>query len=89
DWRGRDLAAQSVTLSVDGAFRAEGSGANVLGHPFNALDWLVETLRRRGLGLEAGAIVSTGTCTGINYVEPGQTAVADFGELGRVEVAFV
>ncbi|MGI9381793.1 MAG: 2-keto-4-pentenoate hydratase, partial [Methyloligellaceae bacterium] len=42
DWRGRDLAAQSVTLSVDGAFRAEGSGANVLGHPFNALDWLVE-----------------------------------------------
>lgn len=89
DWRGRDLAAASVTLTVDGAFRAEGRGANVLGHPFNALDWLVNALCRHGLGLEAGAVVSTGTCTGINYVDPGQTAVADYGDLGRVEVAFV
>ena len=89
DWRERDLGAAPVTLTVDGAFRAEGRGANALGHPFNALDWLVNALSRRGLGLAAGAVVSTGTCTGINYVEPGQTAVADFQELGRVEVTFV
>ncbi len=88
-WRTLDLAAHQVRLTLDGTQIAEGTGGNVLGHPFNVLDWLVNTLSDRGLGLNAGEVVSTGTCTGFHTIEPGQRAVADYGSVGRIEVAFV
>ncbi|GBE44573.1 2-hydroxyhexa-2,4-dienoate hydratase [bacterium BMS3Bbin10] len=89
NWRGLDLAAHGVRLSVDGEVKGEGTGANALGHPFNVLDWLVNELSRRGIDLNAGEIVSTGTCTGIVFLEQGQKAVADYGVLGTIEVTFV
>jgi len=89
DWRGLDLSAHGVRLSVDGEVKGEGTSANALGHPFNVLDWLVNALSRRGIDLNAGEIVSTGTCTGIVYIERGQKAVADYGVLGAIEVTFV
>lgn len=88
-WRTLDLAAEKVVFTVDGDVKGEGTGANVLGHPFNALDWLVNALSQRGIDLNAGEVVSTGTCTGFVYIEAGQRAVADFGEIGQVEVTFV
>ncbi|MBC8451604.1 MAG: hypothetical protein H8D70_00090 [Rhodospirillaceae bacterium] len=36
----------------------------------------------------AGEIISTGTCTGLLDVAPGDAVVADFGELGAVEISF-
>lgn len=89
DWRGLDLAAHPVRLTVDGDVKGEGTGANALGHPFRVLDWLVNELSRRGIDLNAGEIVSTGTCTGIVYLDRGQKAVADYGALGAIEVTFV
>ncbi|MDA7946010.1 MAG: fumarylacetoacetate hydrolase family protein [Hyphomicrobiaceae bacterium] len=89
NWRELDLASHRVVLTVDGAQTAEGTGANVFGHPFNVLDWLANTLPKRGLGLNAGEIVSTGTCTGFHHIEPGQHAVADYGDVGRIEITFV
>ena len=88
-WRDLDLAAHRVTLTVEGEVKGEGTGANALGHPFNVLDWLVNELSRRGIDLKAGEVVSTGTCTGIVYLERGQKAVADYGVLGEIEVTFV
>jgi 2-keto-4-pentenoate hydratase len=88
EWSGIDFVAHAVTLMVNGNQIADGTGANVLGHPFAVLDWTVDHLGRRGIGLEAGVIVSTGTVTGLTFLEPGQTAVADFGSLGQVEVTF-
>lgn len=89
DWRKLDLAAHPVRLTVDGEVKGEGTGSNVLGHPFNVLDWLVNALSGRGIDLNAGEIVSTGTCTGIVYLEQGQKAVADYGVLGEIEVTFI
>jgi 2-keto-4-pentenoate hydratase len=89
DWRELDLSTHAVRLSVNGEVKGEGTGANALGHPFNVLDWLVNELSGRGIDLNAGEIVSTGTCTGIVYLEQGQKAVADYGALGEIEVTFV
>lgn len=88
DWRRRDLPAWPVKLSVDGIVRAEGTGADVLGDPLKVLDWAVNALSRQGIGLEAGHLVLTGTCTGLVYAKPGERIVADFGALGRVEVVY-
>lgn len=88
DWRERDLAAHRVTLSLDGQTVAEGEGRVVLGHPLNTLVWLANDLSGRGIGLAAGQVVTTGTMTGMTVCQPGQTAVADYGALGTVEVTF-
>ncbi|MEE9589634.1 MAG: fumarylacetoacetate hydrolase family protein, partial [Hyphomicrobiaceae bacterium] len=78
-----------VSFSVDGEQVASGTGALVMGHPLNALAWTVSKLGAIGLALEAGQIVTTGTCTGVNFVKAGQHAVANFGGLGKVEAQFV
>ena len=39
-------------------------------------------------GIAAGTVITTGTHTGLVFTEPGVRIVADYGRLGRVEVAF-
>ena len=85
NWRELNLAAHGVDLSVDGALWDSGTGARALGHPLNVLQWLAD--KQEG-GLQAGEIVSTGTCTGLAEIAPGNYVVANFGTLGRVEVEF-
>jgi len=64
-----------ITLAREGAVRAEGGGANVLGSPLLAAAHLVEVLR--GLPqfppVAAGEIVTTGTLTAALPVKPGET----------------
>ena len=52
----------------------------------NVMVWLVNQQSGFGRGLKAGDIVSTGTCTGLADVAPGDVVVADFGSLGCVEL---
>jgi 2-keto-4-pentenoate hydratase len=59
-----------------------------MGHPLNALTWLVNDRSERGVTLMAGQIITTGTCTGLIFAKAGDVAVADFGILGEVRVTF-
>lgn len=88
-WRGLDLPSHAVSLSVDGATVARGSGAEVLGNPVTPLLWLAEWRRVAGDGLEAGEIVTTGSCLGVVKVPVSAEIVADFGSLGQVLVDFL
>lgn len=89
DWHGLDLIAQPVTLSVDGTEAARGSGADVMGDPVGSLAWLANKLRERGKGLQAGDVVTTGSCTGMHPVPRDCSLVADFGALGQCAVTCV
>jgi 2-keto-4-pentenoate hydratase len=89
DWQAIDLAAQAVRVTVNGKVLREGSGGNVLGHPLNALEWLVNSLSARGLGLEAGQYVTTGVTTEVYMAERGDRITADFGPVGSVDLNFV
>lgn len=86
EWRGIDLAAQTVRLIINGQLKDEGSGAAVLGHPLNALTWLANALNARGLGLRAGDCITTGVTTDIYLAGPGDSVTADFGPVGAVEL---
>jgi 2-keto-4-pentenoate hydratase len=87
-WDGRDLRDHRVTMAINGTPRGEGTGSRALGDPLNVLLWLANHQSAVGRGLEAGEIVSTGTCTGLDPVHPGDIVRADFGPLGTVEIAF-
>jgi 2-keto-4-pentenoate hydratase len=87
-WQEIDLAAQPVQVVVNGNVIRRGSGRAVLGHPLNALQWLVNTLASRGLGLKAGQYVTTGVTSEIYMAEPGDRITADFGPVGPAEMVF-
>jgi 2-keto-4-pentenoate hydratase len=89
DWRPLDLAAQPVRVTVNGQLVRAGSGAAVLGHPLNALEWLVNNLSAHGLRLEAGQYITTGVTTEVYMAERGDHVTADFGPVGSAEVEFV
>jgi 2-keto-4-pentenoate hydratase len=78
-----------VRALLDGRMVAEGTGSMVLGHPLNALSWLAEALRQRGVGLRAGDVVLTGACCGITKVAPGQTFAGCFGDFPPLEMHFI
>ena len=75
-------------MTINGALHGTGTGDRALGDPMNVLLWLANQQSAAGRGLKAGEIVSTGTCTGLDAVRPGDHARADFGELGMVEILF-
>lgn len=54
------LAAMTVTLARDGQELARAPGTALLGHPLNALAWLIGDLRAEGRRLQAGDYVSLG-----------------------------
>jgi 2-keto-4-pentenoate hydratase len=85
DWRRFDLPRHELRLSINGEQVATGVGERALGDPVNVMIWLANHLRG-SVGLKAGEIVSTGTCTGLIRVAPGDHLSADFGEIGVVEV---
>ena len=88
DWRDLDLPLHRAAMAVNGKPAGEGEGARALGDPMNVMLWLANQQSGWGRTLRAGQCVSTGTCTGLDPVEPGGRAVADFGPLGTVDVAF-
>lgn len=88
DWTGIDLPRQPVRILKNGKIVAEGTGANALGDPRLALAWLANHLSRRSIGLEAGDIVTTGTCTIPAGIGPGDDMIADFPGLGRLDAVF-
>jgi 2-keto-4-pentenoate hydratase len=87
-WRDLDLAAQGVRVFVNGELAREGSGAAVLGHPLNALQWLVNKLSSCGVGVTAGQYMTTGVTSEVYMAEPCDRIEADFGEVGAVELTF-
>ncbi len=88
DWSGLDLTTASMDLYLNGYYVKSGVGAAAMGHPVTSLTWMLNWLREHGRSLAAGEVVSTGTCTGHLFAQPGDTVRADFGELGVVEVSF-
>ena len=85
-WRQRDLAAHRVETFLNGSPAEAGVGANVLRDPRLALTWLANELRTYGHGLQAGDLVTTGTCIAPVSIAPGDTFRVDFGEFGGLGV---
>jgi 2-keto-4-pentenoate hydratase len=88
NWTSRDLAVLPITLEVNGSVRRNGMGADVMGHPLAPLVWLANARSAIGDGLSAGALVSTGTATGMLLAKAGDHMVARFDGEPAVEIVF-
>ena len=88
DWVNVDLPTQRVSLTLNGTEVASGVGSNALGDPINVVLWLANH-KRVSQGLFAGEIISTGTCTGLTKVAPGDRVRAEFGPIGSINTWLV
>jgi len=84
-----DLLHVTGRALVNGAEAGQGTGADVLGHPHNALAWLANHLAADARGLRAGEIVLTGSLVKTLWLNAGDRAVMELAGLGSVAVAFV
>jgi 2-keto-4-pentenoate hydratase len=87
-WRGVDLAACVGTTTVDEAEAGQGLGADVMGHPLEALAWLANTLAERDRTLGRGDIVLTGALVAVQWLDGPAEVVAAVSGLGRVNARF-
>ncbi len=88
-WRalGLDLAATRGRMTVNGTVRGEGVGADLLGHPFEALAWLASSACATAFGgLRAGQVVFLGSVTPPIWLDGPSTVVVEFDTLGRAEL---
>lgn len=88
-WRalGIDLAGTRGRITVNGQVRGEGYGADLLGHPFEALAWLAASGGAAAFGgLKAGQVVFLGSVTPPIWLDGPCSAVVEFDGLGRAEL---
>lgn len=83
-----DLIDVQGRALINGQERGQGTAADVLGHPHNALAWLANHLASQGTGLRAGEIVMTGSLVKTVWLDPGDQATMEFSLLGSVQVSF-
>ena len=80
------LPSVTARMEIDDRVTGRGTGADVLGDPVAALVWLADHLSARGIGLQAGQVVSTGTATQISPLPAGATATVTLDGIGSATV---
>jgi 2-keto-4-pentenoate hydratase len=83
-----DLLRVAGRALINGTEAGRGTGADVLGHPHNALAWLANHLAAEGRGLHAGQMVLTGSLVKTIWLNAGDHVVMELEGLGRVEARF-
>lgn len=89
DWRHLDLANLHGTVQVNGDIVGEGEGRDVLGHPLEALRWLVNTITAQGKEIHKGMVVMTGTMIATKFVAPGDNLRFSVDGLGEVGISVI
>lgn len=83
DWRSLDYVRQEAQLRIDGRVAARGAG----GHPTRDLPqmvaWAIRHCARRGMPLQQGDVVTTGSWTGLVAVRPSEEITAIFAGIGQ------
>jgi 2-keto-4-pentenoate hydratase len=87
DWRGLDLATLRGRARINGALVGEGTGADALGHPFDAVAWVAGHLAALGRGLLRGDFVITGSLVTSKFVQPGDRVEFELDGIGAVALA--
>ena len=86
-WRSLDLPRLRVSLLVNGEPVVERRGGHPIDDPLGVAVALVGMMRNAG-GVRAGQVVTTGSWTGLRFLQPGDRCAVRFEGLGGAEVVF-
>jgi len=85
DWQKIDFLQQEVEFRI-GARVVKAKGAHSFGNPFRLLPWIAAHCAKRGLGLHAGDVITTGAWGGLQIAKPGDEVTARFPGIGEATV---
>ncbi len=85
DWQKIDFLKQEVEFRI-GARAVKAKGAHSFGNPLRLLPWLAAHCAKRGLGLHAGDVITTGAWTDLEIAKPGDEVTARFPGIGEATV---
>ena len=88
DPRGLDLAALEVRVTKNGQPLSRGFGSAVQGSPLVAVAWLANTLGERGVALEAGEVILSGSLVPLEPARPGDVFALELDQVGTASVRF-
>ncbi len=86
DWKKLDLAAVRGVARINGKEVGQGTGAQALGHPLDALAWVAGNLASRGRGLVRGDVVITGSLVTTKTAKAGDLFQWAIDGLGEIEL---
>ena len=85
---GLSLKDIQATVTKNGEYLSEGSGASVQGAPENAVAWLANTLGEYGIPFQAGEIILSGSLVPLADAATGDVFRLSMSGLGELEVRF-
>lgn len=88
DWQKLDVAGMNGRMSVNGSKIGSETGADILGHPLNALVWIANLRASQNLALGAGTFASLGSMVKTHWVTPGDDIEAEIDGPGVARVSF-
>lgn len=83
-WKHADLGTMQGIARINGTEVGRGHGCDILGHPLDALAWLVHHLAGRGIVLCEGDVVTTGSMVATKFPLPGDRVDFEIDGLGAV-----
>ena len=87
DWQAIDLAEIKASVKLNGKEVETGSGAEILGHPFQAVAWLANKFTSANLTLRAGDIVMTGSMAPAHWLtQYPSNVVIEIEQVGRCSI---
>ena len=89
DWRHIDFAKLPIDARVDGGEPIQTFSGEYFRDPVDILVETVNGLSKRGIGLSAGDLLTTGSLTLPTSMRAGQTYVARFGDLATLRLSLV
>ena len=84
-----DLTATVGHMTINGKRVGQGTTGDIMGHPFEALAWLANSLASREKHLMEGEIVMLGSIVESQWVKPGDEVAIDIEGIGGALVKFV
>jgi 2-oxo-3-hexenedioate decarboxylase/2-keto-4-pentenoate hydratase len=87
NWQNLDLAALEGHMRINGREVGRGTGAQVMGHPFEALAWLANARSARGEGLRRGEFVFLGSLVETKWLAAGDHVAIAIEQLGEASLS--
>ena len=88
DWQTKLRGELPVQLTRRSGDPVHGSSLRVLGSPLKSVIWLAGWLLSRGERLEPGALIASGSCTGMTEIARNDAVTAVFGDAAKVAAEF-
>ena len=88
EWENIDLSDVKGSMSINGTRVGSGMASDIMGHPFEALSWLANSMGARGQSLRAGEFVLLGSLVETKWVERGDVVTIEQQGVGAATARF-